>query len=175
MKKNTNRVRKRCDKCGHETWAERRERVCKQSERNAKGFKTGWRCPGKLQFIVKKKHTRAASLPPVPPGRGLGYVLSDEYQAQIKQQRGVEARAKAAKALAAAEKKVKDWQSRERRARNRIRKWEKVARRHRQMTEWTDEKFAQESERSAKRVQINRVKRRLSKAAGVTKGANGEE
>lgn len=165
---NNNRVRKRCDRCGHETWAERRDRVCKQSERNAKGFKTGWRCPGKLQFIEKKKRRkREPALPPVPPGKGLGYVLSDEYQAQVRQQRGNDGRVKAAKALTAAQEKIKQWKSEEKRARNRVRKWEKIARRQEQISQWIDEKFESERARSARRVQINRVKRRLAKSAGV--------
>lgn len=164
---NNNRVRKRCDRCSHETWAARRDRVCKQSERNTKGFKTGYRCPGKLQFVVRAKRKREPSMPPVPPGRGLGYVLSDEYQAQVKQQRGQEGRAKATKALAAAEEKIKQWKSEEKRARNLVRKWEKIARRSRQLSHRSDDFFEQERQRSSRRVQINRVKRRLSKAAGV--------
>jgi len=169
---NNNRVRKRCDRCAHETWAERRERVCKQLERNAKGFKTGYRCPGKLQFLDKKKQLkrrrqRVDSLPPVPPGKGLGYVLSEEYQAQVRQQRGKDARAKATKALAAAEAKIKQWKTEEKRARNLVRKWEKVARRQRQRSHWADEQFEQERERVAKAAQVGSVKRRLSKAAGV--------
>lgn len=165
--RNENRVRKRCDTCDHETWAARRDRVCKQSERNTKGFKTGWRCPGKLHFIVKKKRKNEDKMPPIPAGVGLGYVLSDEYQERVKQYRGVEGRAKAAKALAAAEEKVKHWQSEAKRVRNLVRKWEKIARRQRQLSQRPDEFFEHERERSARRVQVNRVKRRLSKAAAV--------
>lgn len=169
---NNNRVRKRCDRCAHEIWAERRERACKQLERNAKGFRTGWRCPGKLQFINKPtRRKRAASMPPVPAGLGQGHVLSEQYQAQVKQLRGKEGRAKAAKALAAAEAKIKHWRSEEKRARNLVRKWEKVMRWSRQRSNWSDEQFTRERDRLAKASQVGHVKRRLSKAAGVTREA----
>lgn len=172
---NTNRVRKRCDRCNHETWADRKERVCKQLQRNAKGFKTGWRCPGKLQFLDKQrqktKRRRVAALPPIPPGVGIGHVLTEEYQAQVRQLRGKEGREKAAKALAAADAKIKHWKTEEKRARNLVRKWEKAARHSRQRSHWTDEQFTRERDRLAKAAQVGSVKRRLSKAAGVT--ANG--
>lgn len=168
---NTNRVRKRCDRCNHETWADRKERVCKQLQRNAKGFKTGWRCPGKLQFLNKQrqktKRRRVVALPPIPPGVGIGHVLSEEYQAQVRQLRGKEGREKATKALAAAEAKVKHWKTEEKRARNLVRKWEKAARHSRQRSNWTDEQFTRERDRLAKAAQVGSVKRRLAKSAGV--------
>ena len=90
-------VRKRCDTCGREVQVFRRRRTCMQAERNSKGFKTGWRCPGKL--VTAKARRKRAPLPPVPKGLGIGHVLTPEYQAQAQALRMAAVRARDAKRL----------------------------------------------------------------------------
>ena len=53
------RVRKRCSTCGKSASYRVRDRVCKFGERNAQGYKTGWRCPGKLERVVKTSKGKA--------------------------------------------------------------------------------------------------------------------
>lgn len=163
-----NRVRKRCDRCGHETWAERRDRVCKQKERNAKGFNTGWRCPGKLQFIVKRRRKRS-DLPPVQKGLGIGHVLTEQYQQQVVQRAVATARAKAEKEYAAAQAKQKEWLTVSKRIENLCRKWTKEVRRLKKRVAMTDEQFAAERLRMARAAQVSAVRKRLVKSAGITK------
>lgn len=156
--KQDNGVRKRCNVCGHETWAARRDRMCKQKERNAKGFNTGWRCPGKLQ--PRRRKRKEPDLPPVQ---------TEQYQQQVVQRAVANARAKADKEYAAALGKQKEWLSESKRIENLCRKWNKEVRRLKVRVAWSDDQFAAERLRMARAAQVSAVKKRLRKSAGITK------
>lgn len=169
--KQDNRIRKRCRACGHEVWAARRERVCKQKERNAKGFNTGYRCPGKLVALKAlrraKRLEKAHHLPPIPKGLGIGHVLSEQYQQAVVQRAVATARAKADKEYAAALDKQKEWATESKRIANLCRKWNKEVRRLKRRVAMTEEQFAAERMRMAVAAQVGAVKKRLAKSAGI--------
>jgi len=170
----TDKVKKQCDRCGHKVFTARLNRVCKQLERNSHGFRTGYRCPGRLKVVARRKRDDRA-LPPVPAGKGLGYVLSEEYQQQSKALRGQRGRARAAKELAAAEARQKEWLQESKRIENLCRKWTKKVRRLKARSTWTDEQFELERETALKALQVGHVKRRLAKSAGIKAQADGAQ
>jgi len=167
MTKRREFVAKKCDRCGAvRKQCTRAERACFKSERNAKGFTTGYRCPGTMRTIVRKRKKPATAIP-IPKGVGLGYVLSEEYQAQLLAQRGAAGRAKSTNELDKIRGKLKEWRSEQKRIGNLVKKWEKLERRHESRSTWTDAQFAEERQRAEKAAKVSRVKRRISKAAGV--------
>lgn len=165
---NDNRVRKVCDTCGHETWAARRDRTCYQKERSKKtGWRTGWRCPGKLRFVVVKRRRKEPSLPPVPKRLGLGHVLTEEYQQQVLVRRGEEWRAAATKQLDKARQRHRDAAEKAKRAEKKMREWTVKIRALEKKARMTDEQVEQVRQRAATAAQVSHVKRRLAKSAGI--------
>jgi hypothetical protein len=156
------RVNKRCTRCGHIDRTSKLNRVCKRPERNTKGFLTGYRCPGRLELVVRRR--KEPSLPPVPKGLGLGHVLSEEYQAQIIATRGQQWRDDAAKALAKALKWRKEAVEKQRRAEKKIAEWNIEIRALAKRTKMDDAQVEAVRQRAAKAAQVSHVKRRLSKS-----------
>lgn len=174
---NNNRVRKQCTVCGHELWADRLARACMQLERNAKGFKTGYRCPGQLHRLVprKRKGKHDAALPPVPKHLGLGHVLTDEYQQLVMQARGKKWRAVAARDLRRARLLHKKAATAAKRAETRMRKWTTEIRALEKKARMSDAEVEQVRQRAATAAQVSHVKRRLAKSAGVKVQGDGAE
>lgn len=175
MTRTYNRVLKQCSHCGHKVQAFPRERVCKQSERSkTTGFTTGYRCPGKLVPVAalrraKQRAKRAAALPPVPKGLGIGHVLSEDYAKQVMQRAVDNARTKANNEYAHALEKQKEWLAESERIEKLCRKWTKEVRRLKTRVGWSDAQFAEERRRMARAAQVSAVKKRLVKSAGITK------
>lgn len=157
-------VRKRCNVCGHQLRADTKARICLQMERNKHGFKTGYRCPGKLVKVVRK---RKGDLPPVPPGLGVGHVLTDEYQQLVKEARGKKWRAVAARDLKRARLLHKKAAAASKRAEARMRKWTAEIRALEKKARMSDDEVEAVRQRAATAAQVSHVKRRLAKSAGV--------
>lgn len=162
-------MRKRCSVCGHVVKVPEARaksvRVCHQLERNKGGWKTGYRCPGKMRTVVRKR--KADTMPPVPRGLGLGHVLTEEYQSKVVANAVATARAKAEKEYREARDKQKEWTAEAKRTANLRRKWDKEVRRLERRIAMTDEEFAAERLRLARAAQVGAVKKRLAKSAGV--------
>lgn len=168
--KQDSRVRKRCDVCGHETWAARLDRACRQKQRSTKtGFTTGYRCPGALRLVQPRQRRRKAdgNLPPIPKGLCLGHVLTEEYQQQVNAVRGDKWRGAALRALTRAEKRHKAAAQDAAAAEKRMRKWTREIRRQQARAAMSDDEVEQVRARAAKAAQVSHVKRRLAKSAGV--------
>ena len=159
-------VRKRCDVCGHKSKVARDRRACYQDQRGKSGFKTGYRCPGKLVTIVRKRRGDP-TLPPVPKGVGLGYVLSEEYQQAVLEARGKKWRAVAERDLRRARLMHKKAATAAKRAETRMRKWTIEIRAQEKRAAMTDAEVEQVRQRAATAAQVSHVKRRLAKSAGV--------
>ena len=156
-------ARKRCEKCGKFGWFKPRETRCKRLERNLFG-KSGYWCYGALTRVQKKPRT---PLVPIPPGVGLGYVLNEEYQAQLGLAcvHGIRQRGKAERQRTQAQKIIARYQTRIKRLQTAVRSWQKKAKRAERRLQMTDEQYLAELQGLRKASKVQAVRRRLLASA----------
>ena len=158
------KINKRCKKCGTVSLATARERKCKVRRFGAGSYC----CWGALTPVVKPARPLLVPL----DGRGLGAVLTEEYQAQVVAERGRLFRETARKAAERATEKAETFVERARVAARTARRHEKTAAKwfkrasvaQRRM-QASDADVAALMARTAKATQVNTVRHRIRRAA----------
>jgi hypothetical protein len=143
-------VRKRCTVCGHDVHAKPKDRICQQWQKNAMGFRTGWRCPGVLRRIVPVRAKAPADAAADMAKRGAAYRKKWEQRRSATERRLTAQRHKLARLEGA------------------IRRNEARLARFTARSLKTDLEVEAMRDRMARAHQVQRARRNLLAAAGIT-------
>jgi hypothetical protein len=159
MKRKVRLVRKKCRKCGGTARYRPAVRRCRLQRFGPRSY---W-CYGQLDAVHKKpKHDSGIA---IPPGKGIGWVLSEEAMEQAATARSARVRAEAQKKLDATNDRIVDKQREVARLTRSIAELTRKAAHYRKRAAVTDAEL--ETERQKRVQQVERRAARTPKRRGI--------